>query len=338
MVLCILSGSLSASNGNLPGSKRPPSVYKPSQIAQFSPEQAVTRDPGAFRPSSGKKDTSRSDSSRQSTRNRRLYFGLQLGANFIDFAQAGLFKNDLNMFINEKYSADSILAANAAAVDSTTFLVAYKPRILQPYDQVIIAFPAGLVLGIPVTSYLDICLSTQSFWQKQQAIIEHRAPDTIVAASLDTARGKTSNISREYAFQANLIGCGIKLYIPFAFLSVEDDKAIYLSYSQLWNLGNSELYSDEGYASSGFPIYGIGFDVALGFQLSTWKNIGMSRLAFPASKEWGEILLQNSAAKMEWRTSALKFNFQFAYQLGGFPSPKKDETKRRKKPVLKVPR
>ena len=257
---------------------------------------------------------------------RRLYFGLQIGAQFMELEQKNLFVNDLNEFIRHKYMADSLQADKFASHDSSRSLKTNQSRILQPYDQVMVAFPAGLVLGIPITRHLDFYLNSMSFWKQQEALVESRLPDTISSASQDTSQGQLYNVSRKYTIQANLAGCGFKLYIPFNFLSIKNDKSIYISYVQFWNLGKSELYSNQGCSPSNSPLLGIGYEISIGFQVSAWSQIGVlgnlavNKLKFPASGKWSSVLLQPSDDKMEWEINSLKFNFQFIYQLGGFSS------------------
>jgi hypothetical protein len=262
-----------------------------------------------------------------------LYFGLQIGAQFIDFEEKLLFEQDLETFIQKRHVEDSARADKLN--DSTRSLQINNSRVLQPFDQVMIAFPAGIILGIPLARHLDINLSTLSFWKKQEAIIETHAPDTVMSVSEDTIPGELKNISRTYVIQSNLAGLGFKLYVPLNFLYIEDSRSVYVSYIHLWNMGGSEIYASEGNSYSGFPLSGIGYEISLGFQLRTWKqiailgNMGVTKLTFSSSDPWSSILLQDLDEPMEWTLTSLKFNFQFIYMLGSPPNKTQKKEKKR---------
>jgi hypothetical protein len=257
----------------------------------------------------------------------------------MDFRQRNLFDNDLNVYIAQKYARDSVRYSGYISGDSTYTLSPNSSTVLQEYDPVLVAFPLGLVIGFPVAAHLDIFLHTQSFWEQQSAIIETRGPDRIELSPQDTVKGELRNTRRKYVVQANLAGCGLKFYFPTDLLSIDQDKSLYLSYTQFWNLGNSEIYSDAGSRSLRSPLFGVGYEISLGYQLSIWRQIGIlgnlaiTRFTFPARGTWSSVLLQDLDKEMEAEINSLKFNFQFIYQLGGFPE--KAETD--KKPPDKKP-
>ena len=260
--------------------------------------------------------------------NRKIYFGFQCGVVFSDFIQQHYFESDLDEYILNKYKNDSIRAVSLS--DTTKELLVNKSRKLKTsseiYEQVLVMIPAGFVLGIPITKYLDITLSTLSFWKKQEALVENMTPDTVLKNGGDTINGNINNKTIKFVIQSNLAGLGIKFYFPSGFLSIETGKLIYLSYTHLWNLGKSQIYSDYGISTSGFSSSGVGYEVALGFQIKTWKkiailgNLAFTHLHYVSNDTWGTVLLQDSQDKMNWEFRGLKFNFQFIYQIAGFKS------------------
>ncbi|MBF0432964.1 MAG: hypothetical protein HQK83_16895 [Fibrobacteria bacterium] len=277
---------------------------------------------------------------------RKIYFGLQLGVQFTDFTQADLFAEDLNAYIQQKYSRDSSHATNNYVKDSVSYK-SNSSKVLQPFDNVIWSLPFGAFIGIPVTRYLDICLSTQFFTKEQEAIIETVSPDITyyekpdsnqAAIAVNTVSGTIRNISRTYTTFANLGGIGLKFYIPKQVLSVKGDKTLYFSYTHLWNIGGTQFWSSAGSEMVPYSLFGTGYELSLGFLLNNWKYIGVNgnislvHLNFPVRGDWTDILLQDEIeGNYELEFNALKFNFQLVYQFGGYPEAKKPAHKQKGK-------
>jgi hypothetical protein len=212
---------------------------------------------------------------------------LYLGVDFIDFDAKEKFQSSLNTRI----AKDSLNA-------------------LQNFESVHLAFPIGIQAVVPISTYLDVVAKTHSYWYKQTAILGNKKTNTHAGEDW-------------YVVQANLVGGGMRYYLPPTLLSVSGQLGLYTQGVWYWNLGNTELYSPHGNARARFAGLGSGYEIQVGFQqtlIKPWKltgAIGYLHHEFSSSKSWKD-LLPNSPAlgKVSWGSSAVQANLNLWYHFG----------------------
>lgn len=188
-----------------------------------------------------------------------------------------------------------------------------KLKVLQPYESVHLAFPVGAQFLWPIAGYVDLVAKTHSYWYKQTAVLGD----------------SSSNHAGDewYALQANLGGCGLRLYAPPSLLSVSGGLGLFAQGVVYWNLGNSELYSNHGSAKARFDPGGSAFEIQLGLHKAItgpWQvtgAIGFLRQSFASNRPWSDVLIDGSnAGKAEWGSSAVQATLQLWYRFG-VPAP-----------------
>lgn len=236
------------------------------------------------------KDSVSVDSSAARLRKRYPSVSVHVGIDFIDLDA----KERFNAAVAARVSRD-------------------KLRVLQPYESVHLAFPVGVQALWPVSGYVDLVAKTHSHWYKQTAVLG------------DSASNHAGD--EWYAAQTNLGGFGLRLYVPPSLLSVSGSLGLYAQGVALWNLGNSELYSNHGSAKAEFEPGGSAFEIQLGLQKAItgpWQitgAIGFLRQRFVSNRDWTAILGGGAdAGKAEWGSSAVQANLQLWYRFG-VPAP-----------------
>jgi hypothetical protein len=188
-----------------------------------------------------------------------------------------------------------------------------KRKALQEYESVHLCFPIGVYAAMPISRSLDILMTTKSFWYKQTALSE------------DSSHHSFENW---YAVQGNILGFGLKYYVPTPIFSVNQQIGLFASITPFWNLGFSEIYSTTGDIAAPISLYPIGYEIQLGFQHDASKNISwqgtlaFNQFTFESDKTWNAILpygannATNNRARNEkanWSLTGLEFQFKILW-------------------------
>ncbi len=183
---------------------------------------------------------------------------------------------------------------------------AQKKSTLQAFEEVHIAFPVGLELGFPIGNYLDLFTKSHSFWYRQIAVLG----DSI------------SSPDFQYAVYGNLLGLGLRFYLPTQLISLNQYGDFHLAFTWFWDFGFSGIYSPWGEVKSN-PVpqaIGNGYEVKLGYERSMWGAwrvlvaAGYSKLSLSSDQNWKSLIPSTGTnEKAEWDLKALQFTFQFSY-------------------------
>lgn len=228
----------------------------------------------------------RSDSLRQKLKRRGPYIGVSLGAAFAEHSARDRFSRAM-----------------------TTQATANGQRILQGQDPVHVFFPAGLLLGVPVLSHLDLTLRTEHSYYRVSGLAQ-----------------KDNEAATEfwYVNQTHLAGAGARWHVPISLLTVSGQSGLYLGYTHLWNFGPTGIRSPDGSVAARTNPAGAGMEIQAGFQQDfdkRWALTGgfsWSRLAFASDGDWTNVAPASSAAgeKAEWTLTSMRFAMQGIYQFG----------------------
>ncbi len=240
----------------------------------------------------GKTDTSkktpavgaRADSLDAKLRHRGPFIGATVSFAFSDLSSRDLFAHHM---------------ATEVSKDSLTSL--------QSQDPVTVYFPLGLSVAIPVFPYLDIWLRSESFWYKTSGLAQDKASNT-----------------REYwyAVHGNLMGAGARYLIPISLLSVNAHPGLFVSYTHLWNAGNSGIYAGTGSVRAKMEPAGVGYEIQTGFQQDfnqrwAWTGgLAFTSLSFKSNSSWRSILSDAPDENASWTLRSLRLCLQGFYQFG----------------------
>lgn len=225
-----------------------------------------------------------SDSLALKLRRRGPYVALSAGAAFADHSAKQLFID----YMTRQAAADS-------------------QRVLQSQDPVHVYFPVGLVVGVPVFTYLDVWLRTEHFWYRVKGLAQ---------------KGNENPREFWYSNQAHLAGAGVRYLIPGSFLSVNGKPGLYVAYTHFWNFGPTGLYSPTGSLRARTNPAGAGYEIQTGLQQDFDKRFTLSgglaftRLAFESKARWNTVLPGGPDATAEWTLQSMRFALQGLYQFG----------------------
>lgn len=279
---------------SLPAFKSDSAAQDPFRQVESGPSPFGVKPAAA---SGGRPDTGavHIDSVTSQLRKRRPGISVYLGVDFIDFNAKEKFQNSLAARI----TGDSSLS----------------PSPLQPYELVHLAFPVGMQASYPISTYLDLVAKTHSYWYKQTAILGNKTTNTHAA-------------DEWYAVQANLGGAGIRYCLPPALLSVSGQLGLYTQGIWYWNLGNSEIYTPYGHATSSFRPLGSGYELQFGFQKAMTKPwqvtgaIGFIHQQFSSTQEWKDVLAYAPPpGKVGWASSSIQATLNLWYNFGVIAAP-----------------
>jgi hypothetical protein len=236
----------------------------------------VAQDTGTFQ---------RDDSLLVKQRRRGAYIGLAVGfPSFTDHSARSLFSGYM---------------ASAAQADSSA--------VLQPQDPVHIVFPAGLVVGFPVFTYLDVWLRTEHFWSRVTGLTQH-----------------ASDSPREYWYvtQGHLAGVGARYLVPVSLLAINGKPGLYAAYTHFWSFGPTGIYAPTGGVRARFEPAGAGYEVQLGYQqdydrrFAFTGGLSFARLTFGSNASWNAILPTGPDERAEWTLQSLRLTLTGIYQFG----------------------
>jgi hypothetical protein len=252
-----------------------------------------------------KQDTAVLASSLKLFLNRKPYYAAHAGVGFLDL-------NGREHFV--------------AALEARR--VAKQGKILQPYENVNLYFPAGFLAGMRVFDYLDILAKTDAFWYRQTALLG------------DSLNGPGTE--EFYALQGQLLGLGLRLYIPQEILSARDHGHLYFEISRYFDLGATEIYSSYGSASAQWNPMGSTTEFQMGFMHSldtrfTWSGaLSFIHSSWVSNRTWNTILPNSGSQKVAWGGNALQMRFFLFWNPSYQPVIKPSATKAPgSKPVLK---
>jgi hypothetical protein len=258
-----------------------------SVSAVFRPDSAKAAAVRSVEAGSAPRDSTtleRDDSLLVKQRRRGPFIGVSLGVSFADNSAKTLFAAYLN---------------SQAAVDTS--------RIVQSQDPVQIIFPAGLVLGYPLFSYLDVWLRTEHFWSRVNGL---------------TQRNNDSPREYWYVVQGHLVGLGARYLVPVSLLSVNGEPGLYAAYTHFWSFGPTGIYAPTGGLRAVSDPAGAGYEVQLGYQQDYDKRftftggLSFASLNFTSKGSWRRILPTAPDERADWTLQALRFSLQGIYQIG----------------------
>ncbi len=241
----------------------------------------------------------------------KLRIALKLAVGFSEFGSQKYYSDDLNYILAQRYSRDSALALETPE-DS---LQAVKGRILQGYNPVMVYFPLGIELAYAPLASLQFFGQLNRFWKEQSAIIE--------VSDIHPKGGEASSKSLEtnYGVSALNVYGGLRVKIPMAWIYLNPNQALFLSYSRIWTLPQSEIYSNGHSAKAKASPFGVGQEFSLGMNLGKFKFISiysemaLCQLEYKAKGNWGMLLKNTNEDPIKWSFQAIKFNFLFNFPL-----------------------
>lgn len=230
------------------------------------------------------------DSVAAALRGRRPSLSVHLGVSFFDLDAKDLFASA----VARRRAADTSL------------------QVLQGYESVHLAFPAGVQALLPAGPWFDLVAKTLSYWYRQTAVLGRRAP-----LNSETAE-------EQYALQAHLGGVGLRYYIPPDLLSVKGNLGLYVQGVYYWLLGGTEIYGSHGMAKAEFDPAGSAWEVQLGYNHAVRKSwslsgsLGWLSQDYASDQAWTEVLPSAvaPAGKAHWGGGALQASFHLAYHFG----------------------
>jgi hypothetical protein len=171
-----------------------------------------------------------------------------------------------------------------------------------------VLFPAGLLLGIPVSRHIDVMLRTEHFHYRVTGLAQ-----------------KDNEAPTEYWYvnQAHLAGAGVRWLVPISFMTVTGQPGLHVSYTHFWSFGPTGIRSPDGSVRARSEPAGAGYEIQLGFQQDFDKRwaltggLALSRLSFRSDGDWINVIPGAAAGEpAEWTLQSLRIAVQGLYQFG----------------------
>lgn len=193
------------------------------------------------------------------------------------------------------------------AAAMTAQAAADSQRVLQDQDPVHVLFPAGLVVGVPVTRHLDLLLRTEHFRYRVTGLAQ-----------------KDNEPPTEfwYVNQGHLAGAGIRWLVPVSLLTVSGQPGLHVTYTHFWSFGPTGMRSPEGSVAARPGPAGAGYELQAGFLQdfdARWAltgSLGFSRLSFRSRGDWSNVVASDVPETAEWTLTSMRVVFQGVYQFG----------------------
>lgn len=193
------------------------------------------------------------------------------------------------------------------AAAMTAQAAADTQRVLQDQDPVHVLFPAGLLIGVPVTRHLDLLLRTEHFHYRVTGLAQ---------------KGNEPPTEFWYVNQGHLAGAGIRWLVPVSLLTVAGQPGLHVTYTHFWSFGPTGMRAPGGSVAARPGVAGAGYELQAGFLQdfdARWAltgSLGFSRLSFRSRGDWSNVVASTVPERAEWTLTSMRFALQGLYQFG----------------------